>query len=384
MTIPDHRLSTEVKEAPFIPPDGNERDWLEDFEKGPIALNDTSEGINYQDWHLTWDDGTGDFTVTPDVGSPSVVLNAVNVISCSFAFDNAAHVTIAYVTTGNVGHLYWYDTVAIDWVTTDFIDEISSMMLALDDKRETQTNSADVVLLATYVELGQYNFYSLEQRDRYLIKYPMLLDTYPYIYKYGMHEELRGQIVLASARAQPPPIVPPGPADPQANLDFELGDVYWEKTLDFSIDQSDPFGGSWSAILDTNPANYSTLENSVYTAITPGDPLYVSCVAKGTIATDIILGFKFYNAAKSLISQSIVSKSITTNWVQISHTTFSPASAVYIRIFVTSNATDGIVSLDNFSYTNLLDTGQFYTVELDIPLNYNIELDTDTIFEVEL
>lgn len=200
MTIAEHRLSTDVKEAPFLSPDGDARHFLQDFEMGPVALNDTSEGINYQKWTLTWDAGTGDFTVTPDSGPPVVgVINAANVINCSLAFDNAAHVNISYVQAGNIGNLYWYDTVAIGYETRVFTEEISSMMLSLDDKRKTQTNNADIILWAILVEAGKYNLYTLEQRDRFEDFYPMLMDTYPSVLKCGMHEELRGQVVLWSS-----------------------------------------------------------------------------------------------------------------------------------------------------------------------------------------
>jgi hypothetical protein len=383
MSIPEHRFSTVPVEDVFLPPDGDARAWLEDFEKGPSAFNNTDKGINDQDWHLTWDSDTGDFTATPDSGPAEVgFLNAADVISCSFAFDNAAHVSIAYVTAGNKGHLYWYDTVAVDWVVTDFTEVITSLMLSHDDKRDTQTPNSDVVLLMIEFDVV-YKLWSLEQRDRYEDKYLMEDDSDPFLYQYGMHEGFRGQVITASARVYPPPVIPPGPIDPQLNLDFELADVYWDKSGDFAINQLDPYAGSWSTLLDTNPINSSTLENSVYTVITPGGPVFVSCIAKGTIATTILLGLRFYNAAKSLIATHTITKNVTTDWTQITHSLFSPANTVYIRIFVESNATDGIVSLDNFSFYEILDTGTFYTVELDAIVNYSIELDKLTLFEVE-
>jgi len=75
---------------------------------------------------------------------------------------------------------------------------------------------------------------------------------------------------------------------------------------------------------------------------------------------------------------------VSTAWSQITYSLSAPANAVYIRIFVESSLTDGIVSLDNFGFAQLLDVGQFYTVELDIPVYYSIELDVDTFFEVEV
>ena len=87
MAIPEDRMSTEVEPSSWIDPDSRNRQLDEDYELGPIALNDVSEGLQYQAWHLTWNIGTGDFTVTPELtGPPVVVLNAAAVTQCLSGF----------------------------------------------------------------------------------------------------------------------------------------------------------------------------------------------------------------------------------------------------------------------------------------------------------
>jgi len=199
MSIIEHRLSTEVIESDWISPDDTERpDLDEDWEAGPIALNDTSEGLRYQTWHLTWDNGTGDFTVTPDTtGSPVAVLNAANVTQCSLCFDQNGHVNIAYVASGQA-YLYWYDTNLADW-TTDALDaSVVSVMLTLDDKRPTQTSANDIILWYTRDMTGQYDLFTREQRDRFLDEYPMRENVNPYLVKLGMNRGLRLQVGLRS------------------------------------------------------------------------------------------------------------------------------------------------------------------------------------------
>ena len=73
MSILQNRLSDEPDPSPYLPPDDIDHTLNDDWERGPIALNDSSGGMAYQDWHLTY--AAGDFTLTPsDVGAPSVVL----------------------------------------------------------------------------------------------------------------------------------------------------------------------------------------------------------------------------------------------------------------------------------------------------------------------
>lgn len=194
MTIREHRLSTTVVQSDWISPDERTRSLDEDYEAGPIALNDTSQGLKNQVWHLTWDFASGDFTATPETtGSPQVVLNATSVTQCSLAFDQNAHINIAY-TSGGVAFLYWYDTVADNWTTTQLGSSVITPTLTLDDKRQRQTNSSDVLLWYTKQNPdGSTNLYTKEQRDRYLIEYDM--GPFPrYLYKLGMNVGFRVQV----------------------------------------------------------------------------------------------------------------------------------------------------------------------------------------------
>lgn len=192
----EDRMSTQVAAADWIPPDDFNRALDEDYEAGPIALNDPSAGLSHQNWHLTWDFTTGDFTVTPEtIGSPSVVLNAAGVTQCSLAFDNNGHVNIAYTVAGGTAYLYWYDTVAAGWVTTPLEFGAVTPTLCLDDKRTTQTQNNDIILWYTKKQPDDtYTLYRRRQRDQFLTAKPMLLGIPPYIYKVGMHKEFRIQI----------------------------------------------------------------------------------------------------------------------------------------------------------------------------------------------
>lgn len=198
MSIPLHSFSTTLQQSDWLYPDNLTRPTpTTDYEAGPIALNDPSSGLDYQNWILTWDSPTGNFTVTPvTIGSPSIIINASSVTEASFCFDQNAHVNIAYVASGQA-YLYWYDSNVADWVTTVLDASVVSTMLSLDDKRTTQTNSSDMILWYTR-DMGDstYDLFTREQRDRFETEYLMAEDIPAFVKKAGMNTVLRGQVAL--------------------------------------------------------------------------------------------------------------------------------------------------------------------------------------------
>ncbi|GAI18079.1 unnamed protein product [marine sediment metagenome] len=153
MAIPQDRLSTVPVPDDYLPPNGDTNYLLEWHEGGPIAINDTSAGLNYQGWVMTYSDP--DFTLTPDTtGLPETVgLPVAGVTQLSFCFDQNGRASIAY-TQGGVAYLYWFDTVAADFVTTASAEGAISPALTLDDKRVTQTQSSDMLLFYTMQEFA--------------------------------------------------------------------------------------------------------------------------------------------------------------------------------------------------------------------------------------
>jgi hypothetical protein len=194
----ENRMSAIVVPADWLVPDGLDRDLDEDNEAGPVAPNDTSKGLFYQAWHLTYDAGTDDLTITPQtVGVPVVVLNVPNLTQCSFAFDQSGHVNVAY-TVGSQAFLYWFDTQAADWVTTPLDFGVTTPTLCLDDKRLTQTNFSDVLLFYTMETAPDvWTLFHRQQRDRYEDEYPHNEGVSPYLYKLGMHLGFRVQLGLS-------------------------------------------------------------------------------------------------------------------------------------------------------------------------------------------
>jgi hypothetical protein len=196
MTVREHRFSSIVLEAPWLEADSRARYLAEDYEAGPKAIQDVSEGLDYQIWQMRWEHLTSTFVLTPETfGAPISFHTAPLVDHCSFCFDQNGNATLVYRTAGSY-ELYWFDT-NINGYTITAYPEFTSAMLSLDDKRQTQTNSSDMLLWYTIQQPDlSYNLYNREQRDRFLNAYLFAENTPPYIYKAGMNTQLRGQLEL--------------------------------------------------------------------------------------------------------------------------------------------------------------------------------------------
>jgi len=203
MAFPDNRLSNPPVPDAYLYPDGEPRSLNEDFEMGPLAFQNTSEGIDYQAWHLTF--AAGEFTLTPETtGAPFNILSGIESVQCSFAFDQNANLTIAWADSTGQAYLYWYDSFVGDYVTTEVAAPAAGLAVCLDDKRnlQIQIGTADVLAFYTLPKVGsqdQYVLYYRRQRDRFNTPYTLQDPCWPYIHKSGMHNSLRVQLSLSTA-----------------------------------------------------------------------------------------------------------------------------------------------------------------------------------------
>ena len=193
MAIPEGRMSTTPVPGNWLPPDDRERTLLEDWEQGPTAIQDTSQGLNFQVWHLTY--VPNDFILTPQtVGNPVVVHTAPSVTQCTCAFDQNANIAISYMQAG-IAKLYWFDTQVGQYVITSSATGAVSPALTLDDKRDITTSSSDILLWYTKQQPdSSYSLFMRRQRDRYENEIFMANPVWPFIWKLGMNDGLRVQL----------------------------------------------------------------------------------------------------------------------------------------------------------------------------------------------
>lgn len=179
MSIPEHRLSTTVQSTAFLAPDSNAPSYLVDYERGGIALNDPSAGLEYQTW-IAEIVGTT-ITLRADSVAESVVYSGLAITEVSLAFDQNMRLHLAYI-DNSIAYFTWYDTALPGPVTTNYGADVKHPRLCLDDKRPLSTGTSDIIL--TYIKNG--NLYAREQRDRYEVEYLLATGVDPDLYKVGM------------------------------------------------------------------------------------------------------------------------------------------------------------------------------------------------------
>jgi hypothetical protein len=168
MALPGGVLSTTVVASALIAPDGGLRSNLrEDFERGGVAVNDPTQGLDVVTWR-GWTDGTTIFVAPlPSLTPVTTVLTGTDITEVSIAFDQNMDPTVAYVESG-VTKLRWYD-IQTNSVTITTWPGARSPMVCMDDKRELAADSNDV--LFAYIIGGQAVY--RQQRDRYSTEYTL-------------------------------------------------------------------------------------------------------------------------------------------------------------------------------------------------------------------
>lgn len=201
--LPENKLSTRSLDVTYLYPDGIVFDNLvEDFEMGGIAIQDPSEGLQYQPWRGYWEPLDNTVYLRPNIiGDPIALFTETDVFEFSFAFDqNMRYATALFKTNGDC-KFTWFNSLVGDYVT-DTYTGLTAFKLSLDDKREAAVQSGDADVLFTYIK--DNNLYFRAQRDRYLVEY-LLAEDLPknlLISNFGMGNRYRMQWRLRYRRLE--------------------------------------------------------------------------------------------------------------------------------------------------------------------------------------
>jgi hypothetical protein len=154
----------------LAPDDRARSNLMEDFERGGVALNDPTQGLNVRTWQI-FTDGSEVRVSYIGAATSTLLFTGTGITEVSLAFDQNMRVAVGYV-EGGVTKLYWYDTVAAAMTHTTFAN-CRSPMVTLDDKRQiaTQLGSNDVIF--AYIRDGSVRY--RQQRERYEVE--RTLDT---------------------------------------------------------------------------------------------------------------------------------------------------------------------------------------------------------------
>lgn len=152
-------------QAPFLAPDDLGRPTRTvDYERGGVALSDPSLGLDVKTWRARLVGDQVRISAEP-YDTETVYLEASGITELSLAFDQNMRPMVAFM-QGGAAKLNWYDSLAGEVVTTTLAAGTRSPYLALDDKRDGQSGSSDVIL--AYI-LGN-RLCTRQQRDRFTIE----------------------------------------------------------------------------------------------------------------------------------------------------------------------------------------------------------------------
>lgn len=192
--LPDNKESLRPIAGDFLHPDNIiPLELTEDYELGGIAIQNPSQGLQYQVWKCAWNADTHRVTLYPElVGDPVDILEMVDIRELSFSFDQNMRWVLAVLHTNGEFFLHWYDTQVEDYVATR-IDGIGTFKVSHDDKRQLHLRQGESDVILTYIQLNK--LYVRNQRDRYGIAHLINPDipANVYISNFGMSTRGRMQ-----------------------------------------------------------------------------------------------------------------------------------------------------------------------------------------------
>lgn len=192
--MPGNAFSAYPVTSAFIDPDGRFKPYYYiDWERGPVAFNDATQGLNYQVW-VAWVAGSTIYVQRESGGAITPMITGLtNVTDVALAFDQNAAPVIAYADSG-VTSLWWYDY-SIPGRRTTVFTGATSPRLCLDDKRASQTGNSDILFF--YVKPGSIRY--VQQRDLYGVERTLAAVPSGTIAAVGMNLNWRMQLVYRLA-----------------------------------------------------------------------------------------------------------------------------------------------------------------------------------------
>jgi hypothetical protein len=192
--LPSNSASSIPVPGAILGPDNIGASLFVDYERGGVAITDTSLGLDYQDWQCRYNAATGQVFINP-VGDPDTFhVTIAGASEMCFAFDQSMRPVLAYM-VGEMAKLRWYDSLISDFTISDF-PGVRSPRLTLDDKRPSQIANSDVIF--GYIKSNGDLCYR-QQRDRFAVERVLHTGVDPSnrIVRIGMASNLRLQFEIA-------------------------------------------------------------------------------------------------------------------------------------------------------------------------------------------
>lgn len=163
VSIPGNVFTVVPDTAQFIDPYSDVFEATRMRCRGGLAIGDAFGGRDIRNWVVEYNQPT--ISVFPEGQPVAFTLSVSGVETVSLAFDNNMGITLAWQ-IGTTSSLYYFDSLAANYITRDFIDT-TSCRVCVDDERDFSNASSDVIFAYTKTD---NTVCWRQQRDRYDIE----------------------------------------------------------------------------------------------------------------------------------------------------------------------------------------------------------------------
>lgn len=170
--LPENTYSTIPIGGLFLPPDDRVTSPVIDWERGGVALQDVTQGLDVQNWRCYLENQYGVY-LQPENGEPILLFEDAGISELALCFDQQMRWSVAYIQQ-DILTLRWYDSQVNQHVVSRFGPALNPKM-ALDDKRVFNLVNSDMIL--AYIR-GNTLWYR-QQRDRFTIERALRTGLFP-------------------------------------------------------------------------------------------------------------------------------------------------------------------------------------------------------------
>jgi hypothetical protein len=191
--IPGNSLSNPTEYAPFLYGDSLPTTNHIDYEMGGIAIQDASQGLQYQLWQAALVGNNVILTPQITISSPVTIYSGNNITEISFTFDQNMTPFLAFVQDGTAKY-YWYDNSLHSYTTVSLPSGVTNPRVCLDDKRAIESALGHNDIILAYIRSNNLCFRM--QRQRFLTEYVLATNVNATLVKIGMNTVNRLQFEL--------------------------------------------------------------------------------------------------------------------------------------------------------------------------------------------
>jgi hypothetical protein len=168
MSLPNYQFSSEPVLGQLLDPRNKDPVQLFSESLGPVALNDPSQGLEYQIWRVNLFrtlNGNSYVYLSSASYPETLIYSGLNIINVSLSFDQNGTWALSFE-QDNIAKLYWFDTTIPGYSLLSFGTDSHRPQIFLDKTKYWNIAQSSIVLFYTKAGVLYYR----DQSDRFTIE----------------------------------------------------------------------------------------------------------------------------------------------------------------------------------------------------------------------